>query len=89
MKTNGASNMPALVDAIGDSLVAEASRRPKRGFSFPLGQWTREQSGLMRELTLETNVLDRAAATTLWTASERGHLQRSRAWSLAVPGARG
>src|SRR6185369_14935017 len=32
LKTNGASNKPALVDAIGDSLVAEASRRHKHGF---------------------------------------------------------
>ena len=89
LKMNGASNKAALVDAIGDSLVAEASRRPKRGFSFPLAAWIREQAGLMRELALETSVLDRATVTNLWTEFERGRLHWSRAWSLAVLGARG
>ena len=89
LKTNSASNKPALVDAIGDSLVAEASRRPKRGFSFPMAKWMREQSGSLHELALETSVLDRAAVTSLWSAFERGHLHWSRAWSLAVLGARG
>jgi asparagine synthase (glutamine-hydrolysing) len=89
LKTNASFNKPALVDAIGDSLVAEASRRPKRGFSFPMGKWIREQSGSMRELALETSVLDRGAVTNLWSAFERGHLHWSRAWSLAVLGARG
>ena len=89
LKMNGSFNKPALVDAIGDSLVAEASRRPKRGFSFPLAAWMREQAGLMRDLALETSVLDRAAVAKLWTAFEHGHLHWSRAWSLAVLGARG
>jgi asparagine synthase (glutamine-hydrolysing) len=88
-KTNATFNKPALVHAIGDSLVAEASRRPKRGFSFPMAKWIREQSGSMRELALETSVLDRGAVTKLWSAFERGHLHWSRAWSLAVLGARG
>jgi len=89
LKMNGTSNKPALVDAIGDSLVAEASRRSKRGFSFPLAAWIREQAGSMRDMALETSVLDRAAVAKLWTAFERGHLHWSRAWSLAVLGARG
>ena len=89
MKTGGESNKPVLVDALGDSLVAEASRRSKRGFSFPLAAWIREQAGLMRDMALETSVLDRAAVAKLWAAFERGHLHWSRAWSLAVLGARG
>jgi asparagine synthase (glutamine-hydrolysing) len=89
LKTNGSSNKPALVEAIGDSLVTEASRRPKRGFSFPLAAWMREQAGLMRGVALETSVLDRAAVAKLWTAFEHGHLHWSRAWSLVVLGARG
>jgi asparagine synthase (glutamine-hydrolysing) len=89
VKTRGASNKPVLVNAIGDSLVAEASRRSKRGFSFPLAGWIRGQAGLMRDMALETSVLDRAAVAKLWSAFERGHLHWSRAWSLAVLGARG
>jgi len=89
LKMNGKSNKPALVDAIGDSLVSEASRRSKRGFSFPLEAWIRERAGSMRDMALETSVLDRAAVAKLWTAFERGHLHWSRAWSLAVLGARG
>ena len=89
LKMNRTSNKPALVNAIGDSLVAEASRRSKRGFSFPLAAWIREQTGSMRDMALETSVLDRAAVAKLWTSFERGHLHWSRAWSLAVLGARG
>jgi asparagine synthase (glutamine-hydrolysing) len=88
LKTDGAMNKPLLVDAIGDSLIAEAARRPKRGFSFPLGEWMRARTGQMREMAMETNLLERDAVGKLWSAFEEGRLHWSRAWSLVVLGAR-
>src|SRR5260370_19061465 len=60
LKTNGTMNKPLLVHAIGDSLAADASRRPKRGFSFPLCQWMRERTGAMREVAMATDSLQPA-----------------------------
>ncbi len=88
-KTNGAVNKPLLVDAIGDPLVARASRRVKRGFSFPLGKWMKERTGLMREVAMRTDLLDRKTVGSMWSAFEKGRLHWSRAWSLVVLGARG
>jgi asparagine synthase (glutamine-hydrolysing) len=87
-KIDGASNKPLLVDAIGDASVTEASRRPKRGFSFPIGRWMRERTAMMRETAMRTDVLDRKTVGTLWSAFEQGRLHWSRAWSLVVMGAR-
>jgi asparagine synthase (glutamine-hydrolysing) len=88
LKTDGATNKPLLVDAIGDALISEASRRPKRGFSFPIGQWMHERTGLMRELAMGTQILERKTVGKLWSAFEDGRLHWSRAWSLVVLGAR-
>ena len=85
-KTSRAGNKPLLVDAVGDSLVAEASRRKKRGFSFPLGRWMLEQSGVMREMAMRTDVLDRKTIGRMWSEFEQGRLHWSRAWSLVVLG---
>ena len=87
-KTNRLMNKPMLADAIGDSVVFEAARRKKRGFSFPLGRWMRERTGQMREIALQTNSLERATVGKLWSAFEDGRLHWSRAWSLVVLGAR-
>ena len=87
-KTNGPGNKPLLVGAIGDAYIAEAARRPKRNFSFPLGRWMQERAGTMREAALRTDVLDRRAVGKLWGAFEQGRLHWSRAWSLVVLGTR-
>ena len=81
-------NKPLLVEAIGDSLIEAAARRPKRGFSFPMGKWMRERTGAMREMAISTNVLERAAVGKMWSAFDQGRLHWSRAWSLVVLGAR-
>jgi len=87
-KTNGASNKPLLVDAIGEALVSEASRRRKRGFSFPIGPWMKQRAGAMREMALHADVLEKGAVNKLWSSFEQGRLHWSRAWSLVVLGAR-
>ena len=87
-KTDGVVNKPLLVDAIGDACVSEASRKSKRGFSFPLGRWMRDRTGEMREMAMRTNVLDRKTVGKLWSAFEHGRLHWSRAWSLVVMGGR-
>jgi asparagine synthase (glutamine-hydrolysing) len=87
-KTDGVSNKPLLVDAIGEALVSQASRRRKRGFSFPIGPWMKQRAGAMREMALHADVLERGAVNALWSAFEQGRLHWSRAWSLVVLGAR-
>lgn len=87
-KTNGASNKPLLVEAIGEALVSEASRRAKRGFVLPTGRWMKERANTMREMALHADVLDKGAINKLWSAFEHGRLHWSRAWSLVVLGAR-
>ncbi|HXP85596.1 MAG TPA: asparagine synthase (glutamine-hydrolyzing) [Bryobacteraceae bacterium] len=87
-KTRALMNKPLLVDAIGDPLVAEASRRRKLGFSFPLAQWMRQRAVSMREMAMSTDLLERKAVGKLWSAFERDRLHWSRAWSLVVLGAR-
>src|SRR6202521_4897308 len=88
LKTDGATNKPLLVDAIGDSLIAEAARRPKRGFSFPMAKWMHERTGAMREMAMATKLVDRSVVAKMWSAFDKGHLHWSRAWSLVVLGAR-
>lgn len=87
-KTRPLVNKPLLVDAIGNELVAEASRRRKRGFSFPLAHWMRQRAVSMRELAMGTELLERTAVSKLWSAFEKDRLHWSRAWSLVVLGAR-
>lgn len=88
LKMSDQMNKPLLVEAIADSMIEEAARRPKRGFSFPMGKWMRERTGAMREMAMSTNVLERSAVGKMWSAFEQGRLHWSRAWSLVVLGAR-
>ena len=88
LKMSRSMNKPALVEAIGDSMIEETARRPKRGFSFPMAKWMHERNGAMREMAMATKVLDRKAVGKMWSAFDQGRLHWSRAWSLVVLGAR-
>ena len=87
-KMRTAENKPLLVDAIGDPVVAAAARRPKRGFSLPIGRWMSQRGGTMREMAMAGRLLEPAAVSKFWSAFEQGRLHWSRAWSLVVLGAR-
>jgi asparagine synthase (glutamine-hydrolysing) len=87
-KTSGAMNKPLLVAALGDALIEEAARRPKRGFSFPMAKWMHERTGAMREMAMSTKTLERDVVGKMWSAFDQGRLHWSRAWSLVVLGAR-
>jgi asparagine synthase (glutamine-hydrolysing) len=86
-KMSPSMNKPLLVEAIGDSLIEEAARRPKRGFSFPMAKWIHERNGAMRERAMATQVLDREVVGKIWSAFEGGRMHWSRAWALVVLGA--
>ena len=88
LKTNRTMNKPLLVEALGDALIEEAARRPKRGFSFPMANWMHERTGAMREIAMSTKILERDVVGKLWSAFDQGRLHWSRAWSLVVLGAR-
>lgn len=86
-KTSQAMNKPLLVAALGDALIAEAARRPKRGFSFPMAKWMHERTDTMREMAMSTKILERDVVGKMWSAFDQGRLHWSRAWSLVVLGA--
>jgi Asparagine synthase len=88
LKTSRTMNKPLLVEALGDALINEAARRPKKGFSFPMAKWMHERTGAMREIAMSTKILERDVVGNMWSAFEHGRLHWSRAWSLVVLGAR-
>jgi asparagine synthase (glutamine-hydrolysing) len=83
-----AGNKPLLTEAVAEPAVSEAARRPKRGFTFPFASWMRQSSGDLRELALAGGSLNRRAVARLWNEFDRGRLHWSRAWMLAVLGAK-
>jgi asparagine synthase (glutamine-hydrolysing) len=88
LKTSRTMNKPLLVEALGNALIEEAARRPKRGFSFPMAKWMHERTGAMREMAMSTKILERDVVGKMWSAFDHGRLHWSRAWSLVVLGAR-
>ena len=88
LKMSAKMNKPLLVAAIGDAMIEEAARRPKRGFSFPMANWMKERTSALREMAMATNILERDEVGQMWSAFEQGRLHWSRAWSLVVLGAR-
>ena len=88
LKTSRTMNKPLLVEALGDALIDEAARRPKRGFSFPMAKWMHERTGALREMAMSTRTLERDVVGKMWSAFDQDRLHWSRAWSLVVLGAR-
>ena len=87
-KLDDSLNKPALVRAVGDSVVTEVSGRRKMGFTFPMAQWMKGQSGALGEMARSAPGVERQEAARMWTAFEHGRLHWSRAWGLVVLGAK-
>ena len=87
-KLDAAINKPALVRAVADPAVGAAGARPKMGFTFPMGQWMKAQSGALGEMARRAPGLEQREAAKLWSAFEGGRLHWSRAWAMVVLGAR-
>ena len=87
VKLDAAVNKPALVRAVQDAAVTEAGSRPKMGFTFPMDQWMKRQSGALGEVARSARGLERDEVAKAWRAFERGRLHWSQAWGLVVLGA--
>jgi len=81
-------NKPLLVNAVNDPILREAGARKKQGFSFPMNHWMKRYSGELEEMSRGSNHIDRAEVRALWKCFRDGRLHWSRAWALAVLGAR-
>ena len=81
-------NKPLLIRAIGESLLVEAGKRKKKGFSFPLERWMKQFAGELEDMAFGASALDRRAVHHLWKVFRTGRLH-SRAWTLVASGARG
>ncbi|HBY62984.1 MAG TPA: asparagine synthase (glutamine-hydrolyzing) [Solibacterales bacterium] len=81
-------NKPRLVEAIGDPLVEEAARHPKRGFTFPFKHWLSSHSAALEREALAAGPLRPDAVSKLWSGFRRGRLHWSRAWATAVVAAK-
>jgi asparagine synthase (glutamine-hydrolysing) len=88
LKVRGRTNKPLLADAVGDRRLRERARAPKRGFTLPLAVWLRRHADVVEELAGDAGGLDPAAVRAAWRAFRAGRLHWSRAWALAVLGAR-
>jgi asparagine synthase (glutamine-hydrolysing) len=90
-KMEGGSPKRLLVGALGGSLPEEIVKRRKRGFTFPLEHWLRENLrggvektlGGMRDGPLGS-ILDQGAVGSIWEDFQRRRTSWSRPWSLFV-----
>ena len=88
-KLSRSVNKPLLVDAADDPIVREAAMRPKRGFTLPMSNWLKQHANILEEMSGESDAVDRKEATAMWKQFRAGRLHWSRAWGLAVLGAKG
>lgn len=88
LKVANGINKPLLVKAVDDPLLFEAAARPKQGFSFPMDRWMKRYAGELEEMSYDSDAVDPAAVRALWKDFRAGRLHWSRAWALAVLGAR-
>jgi asparagine synthase len=82
-------NKPLLVDALDDEVIRQASRKPKRGFTVPMGSWMRRYADELEPIATRAACVDRDVVRLLWRQFRDGHLHWSRAWALTVLGAVG
>lgn len=88
-KIHPRENKPALVHALGDTMIQQASMRLKRGFTVPMQSWMRQYADELEPIAARATCVDRAAVRLLWQQFRDGHLHWSRAWALTVLGAIG
>ena len=88
-KIHPRENKPVLVHALSDTIVRQASRKPKRGFTVPMQSWMQQYADELQPIAEQATDLDRAAVRQLWQEFRNGRLHWSRAWALVVLGAIG
>ena len=88
-KMDPRENKPVLVHALGDKMVQQASRKPKRGFTVPMQSWMRQYADELAPIAMRATSVDRDAVRVLWRQFREGRLHWSRAWALTVLGAIG
>jgi asparagine synthase (glutamine-hydrolysing) len=82
-------NKPRLLDHIDDDLLRSAARAPKKGFTFPLARWLKEQPEELESISLNGSPFDPTVVHRLWGRFRQGRLHWSRVWALVVMGSRG
>lgn len=88
-KMHPRDNKPILVHALGDKIVRQVSRKPKRGFTVPMQSWMRQYADELEPIATRASCVDRDAVRLLWRQFRAGRLHWSRAWALVVLGAGG
>jgi len=77
-------NKPLLVNAVGEDLPREVWARPKMGFTLPIGEWLRQNSGPMESAALSGGFLDKRAVAQVFSRFRTGDIHWSRPWALVV-----
>jgi asparagine synthase (glutamine-hydrolysing) len=78
-------NKPQLVEAVHEPFLAEASRKKKQGFTFPMAAWMRAHGCELSRMAARSSWLDPSAVRQCWKQFEAGRMHWSRAWAtLAV-----
>jgi asparagine synthase (glutamine-hydrolysing) len=86
MKLGNGMNKPLLVKAMGDDLPREIWDRPKMGFTFPFGDWTKKRADELEAASLERKTFDRKAVETIWDDYRQGRVHWSRPWATIAAG---
>jgi asparagine synthase (glutamine-hydrolysing) len=73
-----------LVEAMGPDFPREVWQRPKQGFTFPIGEWMKQDGGELEAMALEGTPLEKAAVRDVWADFRAGRLHWSRPWMTVV-----
>ncbi len=83
-RLRGHAPKPLLVNALGDALPRIVWDRPKKGFSFPFGEWLRADPGLLEADVQARRLFESRAVQELWSQFRKGGVHWSRPWALSV-----
>jgi len=75
---------PLLVNALGERLPRAVWNRPKQGFSFPFGEWLREDTGSLEAEVQTRRIFESRSVQQLWSQFRSGGVHWSRPWALSV-----
>jgi asparagine synthase (glutamine-hydrolysing) len=85
-KLRNGMNKPLLVKALGDDLPKEVWNRSKMGFTFPFGEWMKEQEDELEARSIEQKLFDPHAVREVWKEFSQGRAHWSRPWATMVAG---
>ena len=83
-RLRGQAPKPLLVNALGDRLPRNVWDRPKRGFTFPFGEWMRSDLGMLEADVQSRRLFDSRAVKDIWAQFRQGGVHWSRPWALSV-----